>query len=148
MPCSRESIGFDKEGLRIDHHAVAEHTRLAAMHDAGRQADEARTTDRQPVPSGRRCARPGNEQRSRNCSASRSTILPFPSSPHWAPITAMTFDIDFLICELAFCALYLELCRLCSFLIASVTSEQSTKHKVPSAKFYPVRPNRTGFSIK
>src|ERR1044072_8040651 len=35
-------------------------------------------------------------------SASRSTILPFPSSPHWAPITAITLDTgskphDFLI---------------------------------------------------
>src|SRR4029079_6641134 len=32
-----ESIGFDKEGLRIDHHAIAEYTRPAATHDAGRQ---------------------------------------------------------------------------------------------------------------
>src|ERR1051326_8834722 len=31
-------------------------------------------------------------------SASRSTILPLPSSPHWAPITAITLDIcDFLV---------------------------------------------------
>src|ERR1044072_6486000 len=29
-----------------------------------------------------------------NCSASRSTILPLPSSPHWAPITAATFDMN------------------------------------------------------
>src|SRR5688572_32587708 len=28
-----------------------------------------------------------------NRSASRSTILPLPSSPHWAPITAITFAI-------------------------------------------------------
>src|SRR6185369_5813343 len=27
-------------------------------------------------------------------SASRSTILPLPSSPHWAPITAITLDIS------------------------------------------------------
>ena len=33
----RESIRFDEESLRIDHHAVAEHARLAAMHDARRQ---------------------------------------------------------------------------------------------------------------
>src|SRR6185369_14581130 len=26
-------------------------------------------------------------------SASRSTILPLPSSPHWAPMTAITFDM-------------------------------------------------------
>src|SRR5205085_9189881 len=30
-----------------------------------------------------------------NRSASRSTILPLPSSPHWAPITAITLATDF-----------------------------------------------------
>jgi hypothetical protein len=30
----RKSIGLDEEGFRIDDHAVPEHTRLAAMHDA------------------------------------------------------------------------------------------------------------------
>src|SRR5688500_3247946 len=28
------------------------------------------------------------------CSASRSTILPLPSSPHWAPMTTMILDME------------------------------------------------------
>ena len=36
----RQAIGLDEERLRIDDHAVTEHARLAAMHDARRQQVE------------------------------------------------------------------------------------------------------------
>jgi hypothetical protein len=42
-----QTVGFFEESFRIDHHAVAQHARLAFVHDAGWQKmkDERLITD-------------------------------------------------------------------------------------------------------
>ena len=51
------------------------------------ESDGGRTSGRRRRPCARRCGRPDSAPRIENCGVSRSTILPLPSSPHWAPST-------------------------------------------------------------
>jgi hypothetical protein len=71
----------------IDDNAIADDRRLA-LHHADWAAGPACRPCRPPPACGRRCGRPGTARRHRPGCDSQSTILPLPSSPHWAPTTA------------------------------------------------------------
>ena len=85
------ALGADRLDLvqqvpRVQHHAVADHRQLAAAHHARGQRVQlvGRAVDDQVWPA---LCPPWKRQITSARSLSQSTILPLPSSPHWAPTT-------------------------------------------------------------
>ena len=87
-----EPLDLVDERMRIEHDAVADDRELARAHDARRAAARAC----RPVPPMTSVWPalwpPWKRTTTSACSESQSTILPLPSSPHWAPTTT-TFAI-------------------------------------------------------
>ena len=91
----RELVDLGEQRLGIDDDAVADDAGDRRRAGSRTASGAARTSARPRRPCGRRCARPDNGRRSKNVGVSRSTILPLPSSPHWAPSTARFIDAVF-----------------------------------------------------
>ena len=88
-----QPLDFADKRMRIDHDAVADDRQLARPHDARGQQGQliGLAVDDERV-AGIVAALEAHHDIGRG--ESQSTILPLPSSPHWAPITA-TFAMDF-----------------------------------------------------
>ena len=86
MPPARELVHLLEEPRRVDDDAVADDRR-----DGGLRTPVGSRESLNVLPSRRRCGRRWprrcSGRRSRAPSASRSTILPLASSPHWRPTT-------------------------------------------------------------
>ena len=68
---------------QVDHDPVGDHAGALVQNAGGDEVEDVLL----PLPPdiGRRCPRPGSGRRRAAFSAILSTILPFPSSPHWTP---------------------------------------------------------------
>ena len=84
-PARLELVELLEQHARIDHDAGPDQVDGARLQDARRARGAAPSSRRPRRACGRRCCRPGSAPPDRRASASQSTILPLPSSPHWAP---------------------------------------------------------------